>query len=582
MGSDLDHPDDGLSASQVEEFIERGYLVLRGCLPAERMRELTRRTLVDKEPMPTYRDRGELRGSIPLAQLDLLDASQWPYSSLSVDTQRALPIAEFAPKLWEALRTLAGQRHYVDRRTMGEQFILNGDYQPPPCPPLTPEYRYEQYWHIDVPSNSTTLEARHDALVLLVLWSKVEPGGGGTLFSGESLTRVVHQLDESPEGIDTMDVDWGRTIARECDDAFEFTGDAGDVLISHAFALHAAHSHYGRELRVLENPTITVRGVLDYSHDNPEPSPVEACVIRRRSARATKSRHPRTAIRTGAQALLRSHPDYFLPGRAGWLARTDGQAQARVLALDAALWSMWTRRVTQQIECRQQGALGSLKVAQAIVREVFVNERHCGARVAESSTDPDFERTAWARLVRGMVNADGQNYALASTLARVFERVELFRLPGKGHVLARVVTPEGWAFVDAWAGSVFFVASMGGEPLPGVPEHAQLQGTGSNGGPRFDPEDYEAGDGQPLVVAARAEPEADLDELVRAIGVKEARTSVWSDFVAARIDQLLGDRASANRRYTKLLPRLKPSTATAKTAELFEQRTGADHYALDF
>lgn len=583
MGTDLDHADEaGLPASRIEEFIERGYLVLRGCLPGPRLRELARRTMADKDPMPTYRDRGEEHDSVCPARFDLTDASTWPRPNLYLDTQRTLSIAELSPELWAVLRTLVGRRHFIDRRTMGEQLILNGQFRPPPRPALTPEYLDELYWHIDEPSPTTTLRGRRDALVLLVLWSKVEPGGGGTLFSGESLDRVVHQLEESPDGIDTTDYGWGTAIGRECGDVFEFTGDVGDVLISHAFALHAAHPNYGRRIRVLENPTITIRGVLDYSLDNPDPSPVEACVIRRRSGRAKRPMHPKMALVTGAKALLRGHPDYFLPGRAAWQARTDRQERERVQALDAGLWAAWAKRVTELVELRGQGVLGTLKVVLAIVRELFVDERHCGTRVTESIADPGFERAPWARLVRGMVNAEGHSYALATILARLFERVELVRLPGPGpgHVLTRVSTAEGWAFVDAWLGSPFFVASMGGEPIPGLPEHAELLDSG-HPGIRFGREDYEAGRGIPFVVPPR--PEVDLKELIAAVDRPgPPATDVWSRFIAARIDQLVGDRASAHRGYAELLRRLQPSTTTARVARIFEQRTGSEHYALDF
>ena len=578
MGSGHRHAD-GLSSSQVEEFIERGYLVLRDCLPAERMREMTHRTIIERDPAPTYRGRDELRGDGEVEGLDLLDAKTWPFPSLHLDTKRILPIAEFAPKLWGALRTLVGDRHYIDRRTMGEQVILNGDYRPPPCPAFTPEYRDDLFFHIDAPSKATTFEGRHDALVLLILWSKVEPGGGGPLFTGESLDRVVQQIDAAPDGVDTLNRKWGTRIGRECGDVFEFTGDVGDVLISHAFALHAAHSNYGEAMRVLENPTITIRGVLDYRSDNPDPSPVEACVIRRRSKQAPADIHPKTAIAKGAQALLRHHPDYFLPGRGAWQKRTNAQTQRRVRALDAGLWSAWVQRVTDRIRHRRQGVVGELKIAMAMVRELVANELYCGVRVGESLADGDFVQTPWSRLMRGMVNGEGQNYVLATLLARMFERVELRRLPSSGHVLVRVVTPEGSAFVDAWAGRLFHVASIDTDPVEGVPEYAQLGTSGER--THFEREQYESSEVVPLV--SPPEPEADLETLTRALASDAvARVDVWGRYIAARIDQLVGHRNEAHRSFSALSQRLAPSTATGKITQIFAERTGADHYTLDF
>ncbi len=330
-----------LTPEQMSAFIERGYLVLRGCIPAEPMRRLVDDTLRHKRPMPAYRGRGERAGGPPIEALDLTDPTTWGSPSLYLDTRRSMALAD-APILWGALASLVGGEDRLASRSFGQSLILNADHRPPPCPPLTPAYCRDLHWHIDVTSPRTTLFDRRDALVLLVLWSKVEPGGGGTLVCPDSLTRVVHQLEDTKGGVDTTDQRWGGKIIEECADIFEFTGDVGDVLIAHPFTLHASHYNYSRALRAVENPTIMVRRALDYA-DNPRPSPVESAVLRRRRRTAVKPRRPDpgagdiaalTSPAARAESSLYRRLQHFLPvpAKPPWLSLVNDQVPLHMRA----------------------------------------------------------------------------------------------------------------------------------------------------------------------------------------------------------------------------------------------------------
>lgn len=575
-------PSHALDESQVEHFIEHGFLLLRGALPAA-ARTLADDTLVRQDPAPGYRGRGGKMAIQALAEVDLNDASTWGGVRLDLETQRSLPIATFAPKLWGALTSLIGSEEQIRRNTMGEQFILNADFKPP-SPGRDKTWRDGTYWHIDAPDHQTSLEGRRDALVLLVLWSDVEPDGGGPLVSGQSLGHVARELQATPEGVDTLADEWGAQHAQECDDVFEFHGEVGDVLITHAFALHSAQKNGSNRVRVLENPCIFVSKVLDYSWDNPSPTPVEACVIRRLAE--GERRKVRGGVDERAHLLREFHADYFLPGRRAWRARVSAGEQAKVHELDRALMFEWTSRTAQRLGANDYGTVHQLKSAISLLREVFVNERDCGMRPPERLEDPDFSKTAWSRMGRGFVNSEGQNYSLACLLDQLFERAELFGLRhgDERHVFVRVTTQEGQAFADAWSPHQLFVLESLADALPGVPTLAELPTSDREARACFAADAYERA--QLLRWEPPRSPSTSLEvlaEAVRADGENAggAADGAWPTLLEARLSQLMGDSAAASRAYADVQSKLGKKGVTARVAEALGRRAAAGRLNFD-
>ena len=285
------HQDDeafALTTDAKDAFVREGCLIIRNAFDKDAAQALKHATFDRKAPKPTLRHEQDfdLQELGRLEELNLLDWKTVPRARLYLETGRSLPIADFAPKLWRAVTDLVGGSEHITRKTMGEQWILNAEFEKPPMPRMGRSYYRRSNWHIDEPGERTTLANRHDALALLLLWSDVDPGGGGPLYSGESLARVVQQLEtaetNSPNRcLDTRNYKWARRAIADCNDIQEFTGHAGDVLITHALALHAAQANYSRRVRILENPTVRLSKPLNYSPDNPHPSPAERAIIDR-------------------------------------------------------------------------------------------------------------------------------------------------------------------------------------------------------------------------------------------------------------------------------------------------------------
>ena len=567
-----------LSTEQIAHFVENGYLLLRGCFAAEDARRLVEDTLVRRDPVPRYRDL-EAHHGVPMEELDLTDPSTWQRPRLYVDTGRSLTIADFAPKLWGAIVSLMGGAAGVGRRTMGEQLILNGDYAASPQPPLDARYSRTLKWHIDTISTRSVLQGRRDALILLALWSDVEPGGGGPVFSASSLDGVVATFEAKPAGFDSTGADWAWRIVSGCSDVAELAGSAGDVLITHGLVLHAAQSNHSTVLRVLENPTITSRRPLSYSADNPAPTPVEECVIRRLRARPATPR-ARVDLPGAAKLLCELHPGYFLPTPRRWDESVDSEVRGLVAALDSALFREWAQRMSAAVRELNSSHPGRVEACVAICRELFVDPLSVRGHLSESVTDQGFEGSALSRLLRGFASREAQNYVLAQLLEEQCERVELMVTPdpetgGGDHLLVRVVTEEGWCFADAWAPStVFYVEGAGPRgvaALPGTPEYGELPVQGHHPKLGVLPREVYL-HGKPCHAPEETTPPpravGDLLRKLRALGPTPTPSPAWSAYLEARLLHLFGGGSAIAEGYRGVLERHRVGGVTRLVVEV--------------
>jgi hypothetical protein len=561
-----------LSAEEIERFVEEGVLFLEGCFTREAADELVRATLDDRSPAPRLgRKESEL---VDVGDIDLRDRTTWGVRDrLEVSTGRSLVIERFAPRLWGAIQSLIGAGRPIARKTMGEQWLVKGRFRDESeRPSFDSKYFLRFRWHIDTPGERTTLEGRRDALVLLILWSDVEPSAGGTLYSGQSLDHVVRLLEDHPEGIDTRR-DFGAPIVRAVTDAREVVGRAGDVLITHPFALHSAQNNYAEGLRILENPTITVPEPLRYYTDAEEPSPVERAVIRRLARPRPRPRH---FSEDAARYLIEHHADYFLPGRAAWNERVSAEEREIVYALDRGLARHWATETVAKV--RQSDPLRALDAAIAEVRELLVNQRAIRASLHEAVSDADFSSTAFSRLLRGLVSCEGQNHLLGLVLSRIFEEVYCFdaidpatkRSP---HALVWVRSERGCFFADAWAShTVFHLRGCHGEPYPGTPEYDDLDlGDAVKQGAMYPRAVYEHGlaVGGKLELPAECPPEV-LDHARARLGA--GATSAWQAYLGVRAKHVFGTSRDLGAAYAALTVEHRFAGTTRELISILEKR----------
>ena len=91
-----------------------------------------------------------------------------------------------------------------------------------------------------------------------MLWSDIEPRGGGTFVAADSVGPVARLLAERPEGILPDDFDYDALVA-QCTSFVETTGRLGDVVLMHPYVLHAVSQNHRGTARFITNPPITLR-----------------------------------------------------------------------------------------------------------------------------------------------------------------------------------------------------------------------------------------------------------------------------------------------------------------------------------
>jgi hypothetical protein len=249
------------------------------------------------------------------------DPGTWEQPRVHMPSLRHLEVRDFAPKVWGAACELLGGAERIEQPyTWGDGFIVNlglgadREWEPPA--------RRSTGWHKDGDFFRHFLDSPEQGLLTLVLWSDIEPRGGGTFVAADSVAPVARLLADAPEGILPDDFDYDDLIS-QCDDFVETTGRLGDVVLLHPFVLHAVSQNH-RGPRFITNPPIALREPMRF--DRPDPadrSPVEQAVLRglgvdRLDFRATGER------------------EQVVPERVLRQRRMAEQEQARLAAADRA------------------------------------------------------------------------------------------------------------------------------------------------------------------------------------------------------------------------------------------------------
>jgi hypothetical protein len=261
-----------LSAEDVEHFITRGYVAVRGCFT--------------RTEAARYTDTLWTR-----LGYDEHDPSTWAQSSIHMPSHRGIDVTTFAPRAWRAACELVGGQDRISAEVpyrWNDAFIVNlwegtdppWSAEPPaawePASPRSPG------WHKDGDFFRHFLDSPEQGLLTLVLWSDVHHQGGATFVAADSVGPIARFLAEHPEGVvPPGGVGLGfpyADLVGQCVDFVEATGEVGDVYLLHPFVLHAKSRNLLRRPRFITNPPLTLAEPLRF--DRPDPSPVERAVLR--------------------------------------------------------------------------------------------------------------------------------------------------------------------------------------------------------------------------------------------------------------------------------------------------------------
>jgi hypothetical protein len=257
-----------LSPDDVEQFVTRGHVLVRGCF--------------------TARAAAEYTGSLwTRLGYDENDPTTWARSSVHMPSRREIDVATFAPRAWRAACELVGGAERIGSYRWNDAFIANlwegtdppgeatGEPSWEPASPRSPG------WHKDGDFFRHFLDSPEQGLLTLVLWSEVRHRGGATFVAADSVGPVARFLADHPEGVVPPDgvglrFPYPDLIAR-CHDFVEATGEVGDVYLLHPFVLHAKSANALRRPRFITNPPLALAEPMRF--DRPDPSPVERAVL---------------------------------------------------------------------------------------------------------------------------------------------------------------------------------------------------------------------------------------------------------------------------------------------------------------
>jgi hypothetical protein len=254
-----------LSPSEIEHFVARGFVRLRGCFSRELALDLTTR-------------------ACERLYCSLSDPSTWPSGRMRPPESQRVSFESIAPKAWQAACELVGGADRILLPcTWGDGFIINFGRQPdhdwqPPSAATHPSFK----WHKDGDFFRHFLDSPEQGLLVIGVFSDIEPRGGGTFIACDSIGHVVRLMAAHPEGLLPPDLlVAAREIVERCHDFVETTGEVGDVYLLHPFMLHTHSLNASNRARFIVNPPVKLREPMRLSRELPEEhSPVERAILR--------------------------------------------------------------------------------------------------------------------------------------------------------------------------------------------------------------------------------------------------------------------------------------------------------------
>ena len=248
-----------ISEAQIELFLTRGHIMLRGCFERDTARKLT--------------DEAMNRLGIDF------DPSTWDKPIVRMPSCNRFQMHEFAPKAWSAAcELLGGEERVATPCWMSDAFIINLAVRADQ--PWQEPSAASPGWHKDGDFFRHFLDSPEQGLLTLVFWSDTRQQGGGTFVACDSVGPVARYLAAHPEGLMPNVFNFG-TLVTECADFAEVVGDTGDIALIHPFILHATSQNLSGRPRFLTNPPVHLREPMNFNRADPDDfSLVELAVLR--------------------------------------------------------------------------------------------------------------------------------------------------------------------------------------------------------------------------------------------------------------------------------------------------------------
>lgn len=243
--------------AEIEQFVERGYVLLRDAFPREVAAEIRKFLWSEMGLSPD-------------------DPSQWTKPFIHIQKVFSHgPFQEaFTQRVWDAYDDVLGEGRYEKAKFLGWWPIAFPGFDAPPWKEPT------DGWHVDGIQFHHHVNSRDQGLLPIFLLSDIGAGDGGTCVSVGSHKITARILaDAEPAGLDVHSLaNKVRAFPRE--KVVETNGRAGDVMLLHPFMLHARSANTGKSVRFICNPCVVLREPMNLNRANPaDYSPVERAIV---------------------------------------------------------------------------------------------------------------------------------------------------------------------------------------------------------------------------------------------------------------------------------------------------------------
>jgi len=232
MGTDVFGPE------EIELFIESGHVVVRQAFTARQAaaaaecvwRRMEQKAGIRKSDPSTWPDRYDIEEH--LVSPEVLEC--------------------FTDRLDGAIRQLVGHDRWRGQRRWG-LWPVNFSFR-----------RSEPYdfpttgWHIDGNWFTHTVDSPKQGLLVVGLFTDIEPRGGGTILALGSHKRTARVLAAHPEGMSHRDL-FREVLSEPIGNFHEVTGSAGDVVLAHPFLFHTKGMKHKGPPRIISNTEAGLR-----------------------------------------------------------------------------------------------------------------------------------------------------------------------------------------------------------------------------------------------------------------------------------------------------------------------------------
>jgi hypothetical protein len=235
-------PHQVLTSLDIESFVENGFCTLRGAFTREQAASAADCVWRRME------EKAGIRRS---------DPSTWP-PTYDIEEQLNKPevVSCFNDRVAAAVEQLVGPgRWYGDRRW--GFWPVNFSYG------ANVPYGYPTIgWHIDGNWFRHTIDCPKQGLLVIGLFTDIEPHWGGTILALGSHKRTARVLAKHPDGISHLDL-FREVLSEQLGNFHEITGAAGDVVLAHPFMFHTRGIKHGGPPRIISNTEAGLRAPMD-------------------------------------------------------------------------------------------------------------------------------------------------------------------------------------------------------------------------------------------------------------------------------------------------------------------------------